>query len=152
MIDPDGKEKIIELTEIVEEKPIKISSPVFEKRTAEPEGKKKEEPRPAKEGTLKNSSTKSPPFTYEKGALPEAKPAILESSPLTPSSFSPLLREDESEVRDLKKALEERTREWMASEGVQVMERVAREIFPRIAEEVLRKEIEKLKAESEEKE
>ena len=36
--------------------------------------------------------------------------------------------------------------EWMASEGVQVLERIAREMFPKIAREVLGQEIEKLKA------
>jgi len=45
-----------------------------------------------------------------------------------------------------------RVEKWTAQEGVRVMERVAREIFPKVAEEMIRKEIEKLKAEAEEKE
>jgi hypothetical protein len=40
----------------------------------------------------------------------------------------------------------------MAVEGVRVLERLAREMFPKIATEVLRQEIEKLKAGIEEKE
>ena len=47
----------------------------------------------------------------------------------------------------MKSALTVKAEEWMASEGVRVLERVAREMFPRIAEGVLRREIEKLKAE-----
>jgi hypothetical protein len=52
----------------------------------------------------------------------------------------------------MKRALKVRAEEWLASEGVKVLERVAREMFPRIAEAVLRKEIDKLKTEIKEKE
>jgi hypothetical protein len=57
-----------------------------------------------------------------------------------------------SELLAMKSALTVKAEEWMAAEGVKVLERVAREMFPRIAEAVLRKEIDKLKAESKEKE
>jgi len=56
------------------------------------------------------------------------------------------------ELLAMKSALKVSAEEWMASEGVKVLERVAREMFPRIAEAVLRKEIDKLKAEIKEKE
>jgi hypothetical protein len=57
-----------------------------------------------------------------------------------------------SKLLATKNALKARAEEWMASEGVRILERVAREMFPKIAEDVLRKEIEKLKAEVKEKE
>ena len=57
-----------------------------------------------------------------------------------------------SELLATRNTLQARAEEWMASEGVRILERVAREMFPKIAEEVLRKEIEKLKAEIKEKE
>ena len=47
----------------------------------------------------------------------------------------------------MKESLKVGAGEWMASEGVRILEQVAREMFPRIAREVLRQEIEKLKAE-----
>ena len=56
------------------------------------------------------------------------------------------------EFLGLKSALAAKAEEWMAAEGRRVLERLAREMFPRIAEEVLRKEIDKLKAEMKEKE
>jgi len=37
---------------------------------------------------------------------------------------------------------------WLANNGTQILEKIAREIFPQIAEKVLRQEIEKLKEES----
>ncbi len=55
-------------------------------------------------------------------------------------------------MRALREAMLARVEKWVAQEGVRVLERVAREIFPRIAEDMIRKEIEKLKAEAEEKE
>jgi hypothetical protein len=52
----------------------------------------------------------------------------------------------------MKEALKAGADEWMASEGVRVLERFAREMFPKIAREVLGQEIEKLKAEVKEQE
>jgi len=69
-----------------------------------------------------------------------------------PLRSGPSSQEYASEVQAVKNVLKARAEEWMASEGVRVMERVAREMFPEIAEEVLRKEIEKLKSEMKEKE
>ena len=56
------------------------------------------------------------------------------------------------ELPAMKSALTVKVEEWMASEGVRVLERVDREMFPRIAEGVLQREIDKLKAEIKEKE
>jgi hypothetical protein len=55
-------------------------------------------------------------------------------------------------MKALREAMLARVEKWVAQEGVRVLERVSREIFPRIAEDMIRKEIEKLKAEAEEKE
>ncbi len=59
----------------------------------------------------------------------------------------PLPRDSESEGRAMKEVWKAGAKEWMASEGVQFLERIAREMFPKIAREVLGQEIEKLKAE-----
>ena len=55
-------------------------------------------------------------------------------------------------MKAIREAMLARVEKWAAQEGVRVLERVAREIFPGIAEDMIRKEIEKLKAEAEEKE
>jgi dihydroneopterin aldolase len=65
---------------------------------------------------------------------------------------SPPLPDIEAEMRSLREAMLSRVEKWAAQEGTQVLERVAREIFPRVAEEVIRQEIEKLKKEAEENE
>ena len=72
------------------------------------------------------------------------------SSPLT-ESFRSILEAYETEIHSLKERLSKRAEEWFASEGIQLLESVAREMFPKIAEEVIEKEIERLKEESEEK-
>ena len=61
------------------------------------------------------------------------------------------MRAEVEKIGMQKEALQRKTEEWMAEEGARVCERVAREMFPVIAAEVLRQEIEKLKAEAEEK-
>jgi hypothetical protein len=77
---------------------------------------------------------------------------VVEENPAPAGREGEGSREYASELLVMKSALKVRAEEWMASEGVKVLERVAREMFPRIAEAVLRKEIDKLKAESKEKE
>jgi hypothetical protein len=61
------------------------------------------------------------------------------------------LQVEVEEIRVQKNALRIKIEDWMALEGSRIFERVAREMFPGIAAEVLRQEIEKLKAEAEEK-
>jgi hypothetical protein len=58
----------------------------------------------------------------------------------------------EAELRAIREAMLSRVERWLSQEGVQVCERVAREIFPRVAEEIIRREIEKIKTEAEERE
>ena len=88
----------------------------------------------------------SPPASEEKisGAGPDPR-SNRNLEPRREESRS-LSRDPESENRDMKKALRAGAEEWMASEGVRVLERIAREMFPKIAREVLGQEIEKLKA------
>ncbi len=61
------------------------------------------------------------------------------------------MRAEVEKIGAQKEALLKKTEEWMAVEGTRVLERVAREMFPVIAAEVLRQEIEKIKMEVEEK-
>jgi hypothetical protein len=72
------------------------------------------------------------------------------SSPLT-ESFRSILEAYETEIHNLKEKLNKKAEEWFASEGIQLLEGVAREMFPKIAEEVIEREIAKLKEESEER-
>ncbi len=62
------------------------------------------------------------------------------------------MRAEMEKIGAQKEALLRKTEEWMAVEGTRVLERVAREMFPAIAAEVLKQEIEKIKMEAEEKE
>jgi hypothetical protein len=79
-------------------------------------------------------------------ASPEGKVA---EPPRAPHRSLPDMEADMRAVRQAKLA---RMEKWVAGEGAQILERVARELFPKIAEDLIRKEIEKLKAEAEEKE
>ena len=80
-------------------------------------------------------------------AAPVAVPPRL--SPEPPRKPLPSV---DAEMQALREAMLNRVEKWVAQEGVQVLERMAREMFPRTAEEVIRKEIEKLKKEAEESE
>jgi len=60
------------------------------------------------------------------------------------------MRAEVEKIGAQRDALLKKTEEWMAAEGTRVLERVAREMFPVIAAEVLRQEIEKIKMEVEE--
>jgi len=138
MSEPGRDEEIIDLTEVVEEGPGKPKTD-----TTEPEviG-------PGKAGPVKEIFISG----QEKEHIPGIGGKNADRSPAPPRHSEPLFPDPESEVRAFKETLTAKTQEWVASEGSRIMERVAREIFPRIAELVLRKEIEKLKAEVEEKE
>jgi hypothetical protein len=125
MAEAEKDEEIIELTEVVEEKVAaggKQGEDIF---------------------FPSNSDRKTMEASIELGRDRNLEP---------PLSSGPLSQEYVSEVQAVKNVLKARAEEWMASEGVRVMERVAREMFPEIAKEVLRKEIEKLKSEIKEKE
>ena len=59
------------------------------------------------------------------------------------------LKAEVEELRAEKEALKVRAEQWLSSDGIRILKQEAGEIFPRIAEEVLSKEIEKLKTEGE---
>jgi len=126
MTNAKKNEEIIELTDVVEEK-------------LGPGGK--DRPRAF-----------SPPASGEKisGSGPDQR-SDKNLEPPKEGSWR-LSRDYESEGRAMKEALKAGADEWMASEGVRLLERVAREMFPKIAREVLGREIEKLKAEVKEQE
>jgi hypothetical protein len=65
---------------------------------------------------------------------------------------TPVFPDFQAEVKEMKTVLQAESQQWMATEGAKILERVAREMFPKIAAEVLREEIARLKAEAEEKE
>ncbi|HSR10555.1 MAG TPA: hypothetical protein VLS90_03855 [Thermodesulfobacteriota bacterium] len=58
----------------------------------------------------------------------------------------PVVPDVEAEMRSMREAMLARVEAWVAQEGPRIMERVARDIFPQIAEKVIREEIEKLKS------
>ena len=58
------------------------------------------------------------------------------------------LKKEMKKIQDQAEELSRRTQSWLDGEGKQVLEKVARELFPPMAEKILRQEIEKLKEES----
>ncbi len=99
------------------------------------------------------------PAAASKVTPPEAPRPAPKCPPMAPGPVQsateppkPPVMDVEAELRIIREAMLSRVERWVSQEGVQALERVAREIFPKIAEEVLRKEIEKIKAEAEEKE
>jgi len=121
MTNAKKNEEIIELTDVVEEE-------------WGPGGK--DRPRAFSPPALEEKISRSGP---DQRGDKNLEPPMEESRPLS--------RDSESEDRDMKEAPRVGADEWMASEGVRVLERIAREMFPKIAREVLGQEIEKLKAE-----
>ncbi len=65
---------------------------------------------------------------------------------------APVFPDFQTEVREMKTVLQAEAEKWMATEGPKILERLAREMFPKIAAEMLREEIARLKTEAEEKE
>ncbi len=168
MTDVEKDEEIIELTEVVEEEPasgerdrmgsslpstpeLKVAEPSIDLNRDRSREPKKEVSREIGSGLvipdspLKGILLSDREKTFKIGEGQRILPSIPES----PRSVSP---DFEAELRALKESLTAKAEAWMASEGVRVLERVAREIFPQIAEVVLRREVEKLKAEVKEKE
>lgn len=138
MSEAGKNEEIIDLTEVVEEGP---GEPGMEPKEMEVAGSIEEPP-----------LEELPILGREGEHFPEMEDKTPALSPGVPEPRRPLFPDQELDVRALKETLTAKVQEWVVSEGAQVLERVAREIFPKIAEEVLRKEIEKLKGEAEEKE
>lgn len=114
------KEEIIELTEVVEEKEI---------------------PAEAVEG---ESSFLSEPKNQGQGLIEE------ESREERPEGDRPApIQNDGEKVSPSIEEINRKAEEWAVSEGVQVLERVAGEILPGIASEILEKEVVRLRGEVE---
>ncbi len=120
------KEEIIDLTEVVEE----------------PSGSEKREYRERAAAAQDSSRGAERPFGEPWPSQTEVQSLLKEMEEI---------RAEVNKMGVQKEALQRKIEEWMAVEGSRVCERVAREMFPAIAAEVLRQEIEKLKAEAEEK-
>lgn len=93
-------------------------------------------------------------FTFPEVPKPSLEPPPAPPEPPRPGPEpvkQPVLNV-EAELRAIREAMLSRVERWLSQEGVQVCERVAREIFPRVAEEIIRREIEKIKTEAEERE
>jgi hypothetical protein len=128
----------------------------------EPTGQFPPPPPPAVPPTVKPTgfSPTSPQPPRPTPEPPRSAPLAPRISPERPSSVQEPVRrapepprpapDMEAEMRAIREAMLNRVEKWVAQEGGQILERVAREVFPRVAEEVIRKEIEKLKKEAEE--
>jgi len=58
------------------------------------------------------------------------------------------LKKEIEKIQAQGEELSRRTQSWLENEGKEILEKVARELFPQMAERVLRQEIERLKEES----
>lgn len=137
------KEEIIELTEVVEESSSSAETPPsFEDYEAEVRAL-----REALNARAERWLTTEGVQVLNQGVR-EMIPRI------AAEAFGKEIEKLQAEVEKMqaqKEALQMKTEEWIASDGIRVLERVAREMFPLIATEVLRQEIEKLKVDAEEK-
>jgi hypothetical protein len=150
MAEKNMEEEIIELTEVVEEDlnpawkigretspPVEPMVGVKKERMGEPEiPRKKLDLPPEKEEPTQKMETE-PPRKFSPGAIAP--------KPISSQTYEP-------EVLELKDVLRTRVEEWISRQGVQIMEQIAREMFPKIAQDVLRREIEKIKAEAKDEE
>jgi hypothetical protein len=71
--------------------------------------------------------------------FPPARPAAAGEPRIGPADMDP------GAMREI---LTRQAAAWLAGEGAQIVERIARELFPQIAEKALSREIEKLREES----
>jgi hypothetical protein len=148
MASANFNEEIIELTEVVEEGPgVKkrtiTPSPPAPKRTYRSEDDFQSIPdSPLKKFIL--AEKEEDPTPQLKREVPKSPPPPPEPPRMSPGP-------SEKDPRLLEQSAAAQVEKWMNREGAQLIERLIRKMFPPIAEEVLRKEIEKLKAEAEEK-
>ena len=123
-------EEIIELTEVLEEGPaFAAKNNPGERLSLTPERKKD-----SLEG-LKSQEQKAREATPRVAA--EAVYPEIEA-----------LKKEVEKIQAQGEELSRRTQSWLESEGKQILEKIARELFPPMAEKILRQEIEKLKEES----
>jgi hypothetical protein len=120
MADPEKDEEIIELTEVVEEKDIPTEA-------VEGESPFRPEPEKRDQGLIEGESEEERPEGDRQASLQDYGEEV------SPSS----------------EGINRKAEEWAASEGVQILERVARKILPGIAAEVLGTEVDKFRGEVE---
>ncbi|MDI6753420.1 MAG: hypothetical protein QME78_03390 [Thermodesulfobacteriota bacterium] len=145
------KEEIIELTEVVDESP-------------RPEEKKGEKAsfgpadEPGEGQSHQREAMQSPPEgispvmaipDWEKSPAPVIEQSVAKDEPREVEQAKPSFYDYESEIRSLREALNARAERWLATEGIQVLHQISREMIPRIAQELFGREIEKLKEEVE---
>jgi hypothetical protein len=148
MANANFNEEIIELTEVVEE------GPAIKKRPTSslPPMPKKETPsNEADFQSIPDSPLKKFILAEPEDSTLQVKPEVPKSPPPPPEPPRPSPAPSGKDSRPLEQSAAAQVEKWMNREGTQVIERLLRKMFPPIAEEVLRKEIEKLKAEAEEK-
>ncbi len=125
-------EEIIELTEVIEEEPFPA-----DKGGGEPPFL-----------SIPASPLKDP---KGQGIHPSGKEDLVLKRPLDDSPRAPSPGY-EAEILALQERWNARIEAWFAKEGNAILERIAREQFPKIAEKILRSEIEKMKTEIEDQE
>ena len=158
MADPEKDEEIIELTEVVEETDAPAEAtegelsalPDPEKLTLGPIGEETKKERP--EGDIQAI----PEDLRREVTLPAPaeEPVKIEQEvgEVFPLTFEPpqaLIQNYEEEVRPLIEGINRKAEEWVTSEGVQILERIARGILPGMVTEILEKEVARLRGEVE---
>ena len=146
MASANFNEEIIELTDVVEE------GPGVKKRTVIPPAPKKtyaseDDFQSIPDSPLKKfilAEKEEDPTPHLRREAPKSPPSPPEPPRLSPSP-------PEKDPRLMEQSVAAQVEKWMNREGAQLIERIIRKMFPPIAEEVLRKEIEKLKADAEDK-
>jgi hypothetical protein len=150
MAEKNMDEDIIDLTEVVDEelnpawKIGREAAPAVEPAVGIKKEKMGEPEMPRKKLDL-SYGKEDPTQKIEPEPLRRFSPGAMTPKPATPQSYEP-------EVLELKDVLRNRAEEWISRQGVQIMEQIAREMFPKIAQDVLRREIEKIKAEAKDEE
>jgi hypothetical protein len=148
MANGNFNEEIIELTEVVEEGPGVKKKPIL---PPTPPPRKETQRDEEVFQSIPDSPLKKFILAEKEDPTPQLKREILKSPPPLPEPPRPSPVPAEKDSRLLEQAAAAQVEKWMNREGAQVIERLLRKMFYPIAEEVLRKEIEKLKAEAEEK-
>ena len=147
MANGNFNEEIIELTDVVEE------GPGVKKRPPIPPPAPRKEPQRDDEvfQSIPDSPLKKFILAEKEDPTPQLKRELPKSPPPQPEPSRPSPVPGAKDSRLLEQSVAAEVEKWMNREGAQVIERLLRKMFYPIAEEVLRKEIEKLKAEAEEK-
>jgi hypothetical protein len=94
-----------------------------------------------------------PPRAVPEPPRPPEPPRVAAPGPRpAPEPDRPSLPGGEAEMRAMREAMLARVEKWCSQEGAGILDRLAREMFPGIAERIIRQEIDRMKAKAEEKE